>query len=112
MFSSVLVGLIRKANKWIKNMQKSNGLEIIKMSEKEFLRSLVNAIRFGKPVLLENVGEEFDPALEPVLAKQIFKQGGTEMIKIGDETIAYHPDFNFFLSQASCPILTTAPRFV
>jgi dynein heavy chain, axonemal len=46
-----------------------------------------------KPVLLENVG---DPALEPVLAKQIFKQGGTEMIKIGDETIAYHPDFNFF----------------
>ncbi|KAJ1485018.1 dynein heavy chain and region D6 of dynein motor-domain-containing protein, partial [Baffinella frigidus] len=71
---------------------------VIKLSEKEFLRSLVNAVRFGKPVLLENVGEELDPALEPVLAKQTFKQGGTEMIKIGDETIAYHPDFNFFIT--------------
>jgi hypothetical protein len=37
-----------QANKWIKNMQKSNGLEIIKMSEKEFLRSLVNAVHFEK----------------------------------------------------------------
>ena len=87
-----------QANKWIKNMEKEAGLEIIKLSEKEFLRSLVNAVRFGKPVLLENVGTELDPSLEPILAKQTFKMGGTEMIKIGDETIAYHPDFNFFIT--------------
>ena len=49
-------------------------------------------------VLLENVGTELDPSLEPILAKQTFKMGGTEMIKIGDETIAYHPDFNFFIT--------------
>lgn len=34
-----------------------------------------NAIRFGKPCLLENVGEELDPALEPVLLKQVGLQG-------------------------------------
>lgn len=49
-------------------------------------------------MLLENVGTELDPSLEPILAKQTFKMGGTEMIKIGDETIAYHPDFNFFIT--------------
>ena len=87
-----------QANKWIKNMEKGSGLEVIKLSEKDFLRSLVNAVRFGKPVLLENVGEELDPALEPVLAKQIFRQGGADMIKIGDETIAYHPDFYFYIT--------------
>jgi dynein heavy chain len=74
-----------QANKWIKNMQKEAGLEIIKLSEKEFLRTLVNAVRFGKPVLLENVGTELDPSLEPILAKQTFKMGGTEMIKIGNQ---------------------------
>ncbi len=95
---SLMIDPQGQANKWIKNMQKANGLETIKMTDKEFLRSLVNAVRFGKPVLLENVGEELDPALEPVLAKQTFKQGGTEMIKIGDETLAYHPDFNFFIT--------------
>lgn len=29
--------------------------------------------QFGQPVLLENVGEELDPALEPLLAKQVRK---------------------------------------
>jgi len=42
------------------------------MSDKDFLRSLENAVRFGKPCLLENVGEELDPALEPILQKQVW----------------------------------------
>ena len=87
-----------QANKWLKTTYKAAGLEVIKLSEKDFLRSLVNAVRFGKPVLLEGVLEDLDPALEPILLKQTFKQGGSEMIKIGDETIAYHPDFNFFIT--------------
>ena len=87
-----------QANKWLKNTYKGAGLEVIKMTEKEFLRTLVNAVRFGKPVLLESVLEELDPALEPILLKQTFKQGGSEMIKIGDDVIAYHPDFNFFMT--------------
>jgi dynein heavy chain len=35
------------------------------------MRALENAVQFGRPVLLENVGEELDPALEPLLAKQV-----------------------------------------
>lgn len=31
-------------------------------------------VQFGTPVLLENVGEELDPVLEPLLLKQTFKQ--------------------------------------
>jgi len=33
-------------------------------------------------VLLENVGEELDPILEPLLLKQTFKQGGVEVRKM------------------------------
>lgn len=51
--------------------EKENGIDVVKLSDKDFLRSLENAIRFGKPCLLENVGEELDPALEPVLLKQV-----------------------------------------
>ena len=36
-------------------------------------------LQFGTPVLLENVGEELDPMLEPLLLKQTFKQGGVEV---------------------------------
>jgi hypothetical protein len=51
--------------------EKDNGLDVFKLSDCDFLRSMENAIRFGKPCLLENVGEELDPALEPVLLKQV-----------------------------------------
>lgn len=54
--------------------EKDNGLDVFKLSDRDFLRSMENAIRFGKPCLLENVGEELDPALEPVLLKQVSLQ--------------------------------------
>jgi dynein heavy chain, axonemal len=60
-----------QANKWVKNFEKENGIDIIKLSDRDFLRSLENAIRFGKPCLLENVATELDPALEPVLLRQV-----------------------------------------
>ena len=43
-----------QANRWIKNMNKERGLDVLKLSEKDFLRSLVNGVRFGK-VCLENI---------------------------------------------------------
>lgn len=51
--------------------EQANGLKVMKLSDLDFLRSLETAIRFGNPCLLENVGEEIDPALEPVLLQQV-----------------------------------------
>ena len=59
-----------QANKFIKNLGKDEaegGLEICKTSDANLLRNLELAIQFGKWVLLENVGEELDPAFEPIL---------------------------------------------
>nr|XP_046240546.1 dynein axonemal heavy chain 1 [Scatophagus argus] len=87
-----------QANTWIKNMERDNGLEAMKLSDRDFLRSLENAIRFGKPCLLENVGEELDPALEPVLLQQTFKQQGSTMLKLGDSVIPYHEAFRMYIT--------------
>lgn len=89
-----------QANKFIKNLGKSNetGLDIFKPSEGNLLRNLELAIQFGKWVLLENIGEELDPALEPILLQQKVKQGSGYVIKIGDKTISYNESFKFFLT--------------
>jgi dynein heavy chain len=87
-----------QANKWVKNLEKDKGLDVLKLTDKDFLRSLENAVRFGKPCLLENVGEELDPALEPILLKQTFKQAGSLVIKLGDSVIPYHDDFKFYIT--------------
>lgn len=47
----------------MKNLHKDEGLKVIKLSDGDYLRTLENAIRFGQPVLLENVEEELDPSL-------------------------------------------------
>jgi len=66
--------------------------QVIKLSEGgEYLRTLENAIQFGLPVLLENVGEELDPSLEPLLLNQTFKSGGQSCSTSGDTSAALHP---------------------
>lgn len=49
-------------------------------------------------MMIENIGEHLDAALEPLLLQQKFKQGGTEMIKIGDSTIPWNDSFRFFMT--------------
>ena len=63
-----------QANKWIRNMERRSQLEVLKLSEPDYMRRLENAIQFGNPVLLEGVGQELDPTLEPLLLKSTFKQ--------------------------------------
>lgn len=87
-----------QANKWIKNMEKDNNLAIIKLSDASYVRILENCLQMGTPVLLENVGEELDPVLEPVLLKQTFRQQGVEYIKIGENVVEYCKDFLFYMT--------------
>lgn len=88
-----LMSLLGQANKWVKNMEKQNKLNIIKLSDTNYVRTLENCIQFGSPLLLENVGEELDAILEPVLQKLIFKQQGVDYIRLGDNVIEYSKDF-------------------
>ena len=46
-------------------------MQVIKLTESTYLRTLENCIRVGNPVLLENVEESLDPALEPVHATDL-----------------------------------------
>lgn len=87
-----------QANKWIKNMEKANKLAVIKLSDANYMRTLANSIQFGTPVLLENVGEELDAVLEPVLLKQTFKQLGVEYMKLGENVVEYSKDFVFYMT--------------
>ena len=87
-----------QANKWIRQMEKSSNLVVVKLTDGDFVRKLENAITFGTPVLLENVGEELDPTLEPLLLKSTFKQGGSLCLRLGDSTIEYHENFRFYIT--------------
>jgi dynein heavy chain len=88
-----------QANKWIKAMEQRQNLKVIKSgAETNFLRTLESAIRMGTPVLMEDVGEALEPALEPVLLKQTFRQGQRVLIHLGDQDVDYNPTFKFYMT--------------
>jgi dynein heavy chain len=82
---------------WVKNME-SEHLEVTTMVDMNMLRSLENCIRVGKSLLIEDVHEHIDPALEPVLQKATFKNGGRLLIHLGDSDVDYDPAFRFFMT--------------
>ncbi len=51
------VAFCLQANKWVKNMERPHDLRVIKLTDGDYMRTLENAVQFGIPVLLENVGE-------------------------------------------------------
>ncbi|XP_012945211.2 dynein heavy chain 6, axonemal [Aplysia californica] len=87
-----------QANRWVRNRESKNGLKVVKLTDGQFLRTLENCIRIGMPVLLEDVGETLDPALEPVLLKQTFMSGGRLLIRLGDSDIDYDRNFRFYMT--------------
>ena len=43
-----------QANKWIRNMEKDNSLQVVKQSDPDFIRTLENCVQFGQPVGFSN----------------------------------------------------------
>jgi len=87
-----------QANKWIRNMEKDHNLGVYKLSQSDFVRNVEACVQYGRPVLLENVGETIDSILEPLLTKSIYKSGGSNCVNIGDSVVEYHDDFKLYLT--------------
>ncbi|XP_066578473.1 dynein axonemal heavy chain 2 [Amia ocellicauda] len=87
-----------QALKWIKNMEGPRGLKVIDLQMPDFLRTLEGAVQFGTPVLLQNVQEELDPSLGPLLNKSLTRVGGRLQIRLGDKEVEFSPEFRFYIT--------------
>jgi len=90
----------QQANKWIKNMLKEDDMQILNFAKTpNFQRELSGAIRNGKPVLIEDIEEYMNPAIEPVLLKQQYiAEGGVLQIKLGDTVQDYDENFKLYMT--------------
>lgn len=124
---SLFVDPQSQANKWIRNMEKQNELEIIKITDKDYMNIIEQALeygnictyvyvlfekyiatirsycyfmylRLGKPVLIENVLEDLPPPLDPILTKAIYKMGALWYITLGEKSIEYSLRFRLYIT--------------
>ena len=60
-------------------------------------KTIEMAVENGNPVLIENMEDSIDAVIQPVYSRAVIRKGKTKYIKMGDNELVLHPDFNLFL---------------
>ncbi len=83
--------------KWIKQMEKLNGLKIIDFQMRDYMKIIEECIKMGRPCLCQNIHEDIPQILNPILIKLI-KNDSYLILQLSDREIDYNPSFRFYLS--------------
>jgi len=83
--------------KWLRNKEAGNGSQMVQLSQKNWTKKIEKALSNGETIIIENLGEEIDATLEPVLARAIYKKGRTLYIRFGGEEVEFDPGFQLYL---------------
>jgi dynein heavy chain, axonemal len=71
----------------------------LKFGPTTFLRDVTTCVRNGRPLLVEDVEEQVDPVLDPILLKQQYKtEAGIVQIRLGDANHDFDEFFRFYMT--------------
>ncbi|KAF9287595.1 hypothetical protein BGZ68_001583 [Mortierella alpina] len=86
-----------QATTFLMNEYKDRKITVTSFLDDSFLKNLESALRFGNPLLIQDV-EHLDPIMNPVLNKELRRTGGRVLIRLGNQDIDFSPAFTLFLS--------------
>jgi dynein heavy chain, axonemal len=83
--------------KWLRQKEAGKGLEVVQLTQKNWVKKIEKALSMGEIIIIENLGEDLDATLEPVLARAVYKKGRQLLIKFGGEEVDFHLGFRLYL---------------
>eukprot|EP00931_Biecheleriopsis_adriatica_P003888 TRINITY_DN10563_c0_g2_i1.p1 TRINITY_DN10563_c0_g2~~TRINITY_DN10563_c0_g2_i1.p1 ORF type:complete len:2985 (-),score=661.93 TRINITY_DN10563_c0_g2_i1:306-8801(-) len=86
--------------RWIKQrIGDGDDLVVLHLSSSNWLQKVIFCVQNGHQLLIEALGEEIDPVLEPVLSRAVIKRGkaGPMFLKLGADEIEYDNKFQLYL---------------
>ena len=54
---------------------------------------VIRCIETGLPLLIENLPEDIEAVLDPVIGKRTFRRGNATLIRLGDAEVQVHAKF-------------------
>jgi len=62
------------------------------------IKKLIEYVKKGSCVLLQDVAEDLDPSLDNLLNKSLVKSGSEWLVKIGEDEVPYNSKFQLFIT--------------
>jgi dynein heavy chain len=62
------------------------------------MNTIEMAISYGNVIILQNIDEEIDPSIEPILNKSLKKIAGKYMMYLGEKEVLYNMNFRFYMT--------------
>lgn len=86
-----------QATAFLQTAYRDRKITVTSFLDESFLKHLESSIRFGNPLLIQDV-EHLDPIINPVLNRELRRTGGRVLIRIGNQDIDFSPAFSLFLT--------------
>ncbi|XP_067136341.1 LOW QUALITY PROTEIN: dynein axonemal heavy chain 5-like [Centruroides vittatus] len=94
----LLVDPQNRGRRWIQKKEEPNGLRVTSFRHKLFRRRLEESLSAGRPLLIEDVGEELDPVLDDIIDKNFVKTGTMSKVMVGDRECDVTEGFRLYLA--------------
>jgi dynein heavy chain len=82
---------------WIKEKEKQNNLQITRLGKHGMTNVIEMAIENGYAVLIENMDEQVDAILGPVIARNYIRRGKNKILKFGGKDLQLSDKFRLFM---------------
>eukprot|EP00981_Chlorochromonas_danica_P009567 scaffold2734_cov243-Ochromonas_danica.AAC.5 len=60
--------------KWLRQKEEANGVEVFQLNQKGWQRKVEQAITNGRVIIIENLGEDIDATMDPVLSRAVYRK--------------------------------------